>query len=686
MKRSAWPVLLALSTLFSSCNRNEKELQLPEGVGVNLSYIDTTLSPGEDFFKYVNGGWLKQTEIPGDQGTWGSFNELAENTRKDVLAVLQQAADSEAYPEGSDQRKAADFYAIGMDSALAEQVGLQPLAPFFEQIEAIKTKEDLQAYFVRQQLSGGDAFFTLFIDSDLKKSDEVALFLAGSGLGLPEREYYLKDDPKSKEIRQRYLEHVARMLEITGLENSQAIIYAQGILKLETSLASATMTKEDRRDPDKTYNKKSINELRTLLPSFSWKNYLEVLNVKNVDTLIVVDTDFLPAVEKIISSKDMEITKAYLRWHLINGAAPYLNYDVVKADFDFYSNYLQGVEQMRPRWKRVLSTTDHYLGEAIGQLYVDKHFPPEAKKKALEMVENIKLAFADRVQSLAWMSDSTKKKALDKLSTFTVKIGYPDEWKDYVAFVVEKNPETASFINNVMKGEQFRFKRELNKLGKPVNRKEWFMTPQTVNAYYNPSFNEIVFPAAILQPPFYDYRADEALNYGGIGAVIGHEISHGFDDQGSKFDGQGNRNDWWTAEDLEKFTQRGKALADQFSQYEPLEGVFVQGDFTLGENIGDLGGVSVAYDGLQRYLKEHGPIGRIDGFTPEQRFFLSWGTIWRVKYRDETLRTRVKNDPHSPGMYRANGPLTNMTEFYSAFDVKEGDKMYRSEAERVKIW
>jgi len=347
---------------------------------------------------------------------------------------------------------------------------------------------------------------------------------------------------------------------------------------------------------------------------------------------------------------------------------------------------MRGVDQMRPRWKRVLNTTDGFLGEAIGKLYVDENFPPEAKQKAMEMVENIKLAFADRIKNVEWMSDSTKKASLKKLSTFTVKIGYPDEWKNYAGLVIEKAPEKASYYQNVANASKFVVQQNIAKLGKPVNTKEWQMTPQTVNAYYNPLFNEIVFPAGILQPPFYNYKADEAVNYGGIGAVIGHEISHGFDDQGSQFDAEGNLKNWWQEEDLKKFKERGKALADQFGKYEPLPGVLVQGEFTLGENIGDLGGLSVAYDGLQRFYREHKRPGLIDGYTPEQRFYLSWATVWRIKYKDETLRTQVNTDPHSPGMFRANGPISNIKEFYDAFGVKPGDKMYREEKDRVKIW
>jgi putative endopeptidase len=680
------PGLIALSILACSCSNKPAETKLPGGVGIDISNMDTTADPAADFFRYANGGWLDRAEIPSDRGSWGSFAELREKTQSAVLSVLNSASKSDEYPAGSDQRKASDFFDVGMDSVLAEGAGITPLAAFLDRIDAIRSKGDIQKYFTHQQQHGGQALFAAQVYSDLKKSDRISIYLAGAGIGLPEREYYFARDQKSKEIREKYVEHVAHMLELAGTEKNKAGSQASAIMSIETKLAGGTLKKEDKRDPDKVYNKRSLADLARLLPSFSWEDYLLDIGLKDIDSLIVEDIDFLPAVEQVISGTDVEDMKAYFRWHLINLAAPYLNHDLVKADFDFYSGYLGGVEQMRSRWKRVLEETDGALGEALGKLYVDKNFPPEAKQKALEMVENIKLAFGERIKDLDWMSDSTKQKALQKLASFNVKIGYPDEWRDYAGLRVGKDPEKSSYLENVLNANRFNFEREMSKYGKPVDRKEWEMTPQTVNAYYNPLFNEIVFPAAILQPPFYDYRADEAINYGGMGAVIGHEISHGFDDQGSKFDSNGNLKDWWTETDLAKFRDKGTALADQFSKYEPLDSVFVNGEFTLGENIGDLGGLSAAYDGLQLFFKNNERPGPIDGLTPEQRFFVSWATIWRIKFRDETLRTQVRTDPHSPGMYRAAGPLTNMEAFYEAFDVKEGDKMYRPEAERVKIW
>ncbi|MEZ4972068.1 MAG: M13 family metallopeptidase [Cyclobacteriaceae bacterium] len=669
--------------LLASCSTSTNETVKQEGL--ELSNMDTTVRPQDDIFRFANGAWLDRTVIPGDKGSWGSGNEVFEHNNEVLLELLKTAASNPEYVEGSDQRKASDFYSIGMDSLLAEKVGVSVLEPTFKTISEIKNNKSLTTYLANQELEGGGAFFGIFIIPDLKQAEKVAAYFGSGGLGLPERDYYLKTDEKSKETREEYVKHVSRMLQLTGESLEVANKHAIQILALETKLASATLTKEESRDPSKQYHKRSVTDLAQVVPAVDWKSYLGTLGVAE-DTLIVTEPKFMIECQQILASGKWDEIQTYLKWSALNGAAPFLNHSVVQESFDFNGKYLNGVEQMRPRWKRVMSTTNNFLGEAIGQLYVDKVFPPEAKAKALEMVENIKLAMADRIKQLDWMSDSTKQMALNKLSTINVKVGYPDEWKSYAGLQIEKSPEKSSYYQNAVNASRFQVRQAINKLGKPVNKKEWQMTPQTVNAYYNPLFNEIVFPAGILQPPFYNYKADEAVNYGGIGAVIGHEISHGFDDSGSRFDAEGNLKNWWGEEDLEKFKGKGKALADQYSSYEPLEGQHLQGEFTLGENIGDLGGIIIAYEGLQRYLREKGNPGLIDGYTPEQRFFLSWATIWRTKYRDEYLRTLINTDPHSPNQYRASVPLTNVDQFYKAFDVKEGDKLYRSESDRVKIW
>lgn len=685
MKIAYFSTAVLAAGLLISCTADKNEKSLPEGVGINVSYMDTTVKPADDLFRFVNGGWLSKQDIPDDLGAYGSFTELREENQKVLLDILRKAGESEQYKEGSDQRKAADFYTVGMDSLMAEKAGVAVLEPYIRNIEAIQNKKDVQEYLEQDVLNGGSAFFNIAVYPDLKRSDRMVAYVTSGGIGLPERDYYLKTDEKSREIRQKYVEYITNLFTLSGVKAAEAKKNAETVLQIETRLAKNMLSKEDSRDPYKSYFPKSIADLSKLSPAVDWKDYLNSLDIK-LDTVIVSEPAYLQEYTRILNDTQLADIRTYLKAGLLRSAAPFMSHDFVKESFDFNQKYLTGVEQMRPRWKRVLATTNNLVGEAIGQLYVDETFPPEAKQKAMDMVDNIKLAFADRIRQLDWMSDSTKEMALKKLSSFRVKIGYPEKWIDYSGLEVSKDPEEASYFSNVVNANRFESKRQLAKLGKPVDREEWEMTPQTVNAYYNPLFNEIVFPAAILQPPFYDYRADEAVNYGGIGAVIGHEISHGFDDQGAKFDAQGNLKNWFTEKDLSSFEERGKSLAGQFDKYEPLPGVFVQGQFTLGENIGDLGGITAAYEGLQRFYRENERPGPIDGFTPEQRFFISWATIWRIKYRDETLRTQVLTDPHSPGMFRANGPLTNFSPFYEAFDVKEGDKMFRSEAERVKIW
>ncbi|WP_235893372.1 M13 family metallopeptidase [Litoribacter populi] len=669
--------------LMVGCSQQSSVTEGGEVQAINLNYMDSTTRPQDDFFQFVNGGWLEKTEIPGDQGRWGSFNELREFNNEAVLRVLEKASESDEFQEGSDQRKAADFYRIGMDSTLAENRGMEPLKPWFEEIDQISNVEDLQAYMVKQQKKGGGAFFGLGVNTDLKDSEKMALYVSQSGLGLPDRDYYVEDNEKFNDLRQKYQKHVASALKLANVDDAEGA--AQRIMDLETRLAKASKTRIEMRDPEGRYNKYTLSEMNKLTPSFDWKGYLAELNA-DTEEVIVSTPKFMEEVEKIIKEVPASTWQEYLKWNVVNSASSYLSYDFVKNNFDFYGKELQGTDEMRPRWKRVLATTERAAGEAIGKLYTEEYFPQEAKEKAQEMVDNIMLAMGERIRNLDWMTDETKEKALEKLGTFNVKIGFPDEWKSYADLEVDGDPETASYFDNAMKSSEFRFNENISKLGKPIDKNEWFMTPQTVNAYYNPTWNEIVFPAGILQPPFYDYRADAAVNYGGIGGVIGHEISHGFDDQGSRYDAQGNLRNWWQDEDLENFQERTGQLVAQYDSYEPLDGVNVKGSLTLGENIGDLGGVLVAFDGLKKHLDEHGRPESIDGFTPEQRFFISWATIWRTKSREEALRTQIQTDPHSPAMYRGNGPLVNIDAFYEAFNVQEGDGMYKAPEDRVRIW
>ena len=677
MRHLLWLVTILLTGSVSESIAQQNPTDPP---GLSVADMDTTVNPGEDFYRFANGGWLDQAKIPADQGSWSSFNELREYNNEVLLEVLENATASGKYGAGSDQMKAATFYQIGMDSTLAEEVGTQPLQPTLEKIDAISSKEDVLSVVGELQMMGITPFFNMYVWTDRKKSDQMIMQVSQGGLGMPNRDYYVKTDSTSEAIKAKYLDFVADMLGYVGGENTEAA--AQQIYDLEMALAEASMDNVERRDPIKTYNKFALSALDEHTPQFAWSTLFEQMETATVDSVIVGQPDFLKKMNELLAEQELSVIKNYLKFNVINTAASYLNHEIVNRNFEFYSKTIRGTDEMRPRWKRVLANADDALGFAIGKLYVDDVFPPAAKDSAQQMVEYIKEAFAQRIDNLPWMSDSTKQRAQKKLSSFNVKIGYPDQWETYENLTVGED----SYVENVMTSNVYSMRDNLDKLGKPVDKDEWFMSPQTVNAYYSPTFNEIVFPAGILQPPFYDYKADAAVNFGGIGAVIGHEISHGFDDNGSRYDGDGNMNNWWSEADREKFDERTGKLGAQYDAYEPLDSVFVNGKFTMGENIGDLGGVLSAYDGLKLYLADQGQPDDIQGFTPEQRFFLSWATIWRSKYKDETLRNQVMTDPHSPGMYRATGPLVNVDGFYEAFDIDKDDPMYKAETKRVYIW
>ena len=657
--------------------------ETPErSAGIDLADMDTTVSPREDFYRFANGGWLDRTEIPADEGRWSSFNELRDNNNNVLLEVLENATASGKYDASSDQMKAAQFYEVGMDSTLAEQVGVEPLKPWLQKIDAAPDVKSLRSVLGELRMKGISPFFSMYVTTDRKKSDEMIMHVSQGGLGLPNRDYYTQSDSTSKAIKTQYVAFITDMLGYIGYEAPAAQQSAQAIMEFETALAEASMTNVERRDPVKTYNKYALAELDRQTPQFQWSAFFEQLDADPVDSVVVGQPAFLKKMDELLARQDLSVIKDYLKFNVINEAAAYLNHEVVNRNFEFYGKVIQGTDEMRPRWKRVLGDTDDAVGFAVGKLYVDDVFPPAAKDSAEQMVEYIKKSFANRIQQLPWMSDETKARAQEKLESFNVKIGYPDTWETYEDLTIGDS----SYLANVYSANEYAMRDNLDKLGKPVDKEEWFMTPQTVNAYYSPTFNEIVFPAGILQPPFYDYRADAAVNFGGIGAVIGHEISHGFDDNGSRYDNKGNMNNWWTEEDRQKFDERTGQLAAQYDAYEPLDSVFVNGKFTLGENIGDLGGVLAAYDGLELYLEDQGRPENLQGFTPEQRFFISWATIWRTKAKDESIRNQVMTDPHSPGIYRATGPLTNVEGFYEAFNVSESDPMYKADSARVYIW
>ena len=684
----------AVASLGITACKTEKAETAEKIPGIVLENMDTSVKPSDDFFRYVNGSWLDKTEIPADRTRWGGFGELRKQTDADVLTILNEAIEQGNFPKikdtqgneiDSDQQKAVNYYESIMDTVARNSQGLDPLKPYLAKIDEIKTKKDVEDYITNMAPYGGGAFYGFGVFNDLKDSKINAGYLGSGGLGLS-RDYYVDEDEDTKGKLKKYEGFVAKMFQKLGDDEATATKNAATVVAFESSLAKPMMTKEDRRDTRKMYNPMSVEELQTLAPAIDWDAHLKGIGVANIDKVIVTDPNYFKAFNTIFTERSVEDMKTLLRWNAINGAAGLLSTDLETANWEFYSRDLRGAKAQRPRNERALASVNGSIGEALGKLYVDKKFPPEAKKKAKEMIDNVMLGFEKRIKGLTWMSDSTKQKALEKLNRLTVKIAYPDKWKDYSALQVKGVKQGGSYFENAINVSKWNYDKDMAKLGKPVDRTEWGMSPQTVNAYFNPVNNEIVFPAAILQPPFYNYQADEAVNYGGIGAVIGHEISHCFDDSGARFDADGNLNNWWTDEDLEKFTAEGKALIGQYDALIAIDDVHVNGTFTLGENIGDLGGVNAAYEGLQIFLDKNGRPGEIDGFTPEQRFFLSWGTIWRTKARPEAIKNQIKTDPHSPGNFRAYVPLKNVDAFYKAFDIKEGDKMYLKPEDRVKIW
>ena len=644
--------------------------------------MDTSVKPQDDFFMYANGGWIKNTEIPPEYSRWGSFNQLVEHNNDALHEIVEKAASSHVDPKTNPNvQKVGDYYASGMDEKTIDAARIQPIQDEFKRIDVIKDRNDLLKEIAHLHTIGVDAFFGFGSGQDAKDSTREISQAVQGGLGLPDRDYYTKTDEASKKLRDQYLAHVAKMLTLLGEPAEKAADDAKKIMALETSLAQASRTRVELRDPQKNYNKMTQKDLQALTSDWNWADYFKGINLVEPGDINVQQPEFFKAANAAFVSTPIDDWKTYLRWHLVNATAPELSKDFVNEDFNFKDGVLRGTKQIKPRWKRVVISTDGAIGEALGKLYVADYFPPEAKARALELVNNLKEALSDRIKTLEWMDEPTKQQALKKLAAFTVKIGYPDKWRDYSLLKVDRGP----FVLNAIRAENFEVNRELKKIGKPVDRTEWGMTPPTVNAYYNPNMNEIVFPAGILQPPFFYADADDAINYGGIGAVIGHEMTHGFDDEGRQFDAAGNLRDWWSPESAAKFKERSQAVVQQYSEYEPLPGSHINGELTQGENIADIGGVKLAYAALQKALAGKSR-EKIDGLTPEQRFFLSYATIWKAKQRDEDLKLRLNTDPHSPARYRVNGPLSDIPEFAKAFNLPDTCPMVRPPDKRVNIW
>jgi predicted metalloendopeptidase len=646
---------------------------------------DTSVKPADDFFMYANGAWIKRTEIPPEESRWGNFNELIERNNDALHAIAEKAAKTKVDPKTAPEvQKVGDYYASGMNEKAIDAMRAKPLQDELAKIDAIKERPDVLQEIAHLHMIGVNAFFDFGSSQDDKDSTRDIAHAIQGGLGMPDRDYYTKTDDASKKLRDQYVEHVSKMLTLLGEPAAKAGDDAKKILALETLLAQASRTRVELRDPQKNYNKMTPAALQALTPDWNWTDYFKAIELVEPGDIDVHQPDFFKAMNTAFTSTSIDDWKAYLRWHLINATSAELSKDFVNEDFNFTQATLRGTKQIKARWKRVVRSTDGEIGEALGKLYVSENFPPEAKARALELINNLKEALSDRIKTLEWMDEPTKQAALKKLAAFTVKIGYPDKWRDYSTLKIDRGP----FVLNAIRAETFEAKRDINKIGKPVDRTEWEMTPPTVNAYYNPKMNEIVFPAGILQPPFFYAKADDAVNYGGIGCVIGHEMTHGFDDEGRQYDEVGNLRDWWSKESADEYNKRRQAVVDQYSEYEPLPGLHVNGELTQGENIADIGGVKLAYAALQKALAKN-PDARekkIDGLTPEQRFFLSFATIWKSKQRDEDLKLRLNTDPHSPGRYRVNGPLSNMPEFQKAFNIPDGSPMVRAADKRVNIW
>jgi len=646
--------------------------------GIELANMNTKVRPQDDFYQYVNGNWLANTEIPADKSSYGSFTALADKSRRDVKAIIEDTASLENVEQGSDAQKVGDLYRAFMNTEKLDELGFDPIKPMLANVDKLKTHDDVVAYFSASQKFNADSPFGFYVNNDSKDPTSYITYMGQSGLGLPTKEHYSKADEKSVKLRADYVVHVERMLKLAGMTTAKED--AEKIMALETALADIQWTRKENRDRNKTYNKFEIAKLSELAPEINWPLYFSTAGIGEKE-IIVSQPSYLKNLSSLLKATSIDDWKRYLKWNVINASAGILSNEFDRANFEFYSTTLRGTEEQEVRWKRGVSSVNGLLGEVVGKIYVEKHFKPEAKARMVKLVENLREAYRTAILDLEWMGEETKKQALDKLAKFTPKIGYPDKWRDYSDLAINSE----DLFGNYMRAAEFNYQRQVNKLGKPIDKTEWFMSPQRVNAYYNPVMNEIVFPAAILQPPFFNMEADDAVNYGGIGGVIGHEMGHGFDDQGSKSDGDGVLRNWWTDKDLEEFKLRTTKLASQYSQFEPLPGEHIDGELTLGENIGDLGGLTIAHRAYKLSLGgKTAPV--IDGFEGEERFFMGWAQVWASKYRDQAMTQQLIRGPHSPANFRGNGPIMNMPEFVKAYEVKAGDGMYRKPEDRVKIW
>ena len=678
MRTKFYLPFIALALIATSCNSKKEATQES---GIRLANLDQTINPRNDFYQYACGGWMKANPLTDEYSSFGSFDQLAENNRTQIKGLIEELAKQQSQP-GSITQKIGDLYNIAMDSAKLNADGVAPIKEYLDKLAAIKDRNGLSQEIATMHRDGFGPFFGLYVGADDMNSSMNMAQLYQGGLSLGEREYYLDDDDHTKEIRTKFEEHVDKMFQLAGFTAEEAQKAAKNVMKVETRLAEVSKSAVELRDPYANYNKITVAQLKKEVPSIDWDAYFTTIGLKDLQDVNVGQMDEIKTVADLLKKEDLDVLKAYLQWNVINTASSYLSDNFVAQNFDFYGRTLSGTKEMQPRWKRAVSAVNGVLGEAVGQMYTEKYFPAAAKERMIKLVGNLQKALGERIQGLEWMSEETKAKALEKLAAFHVKVGYPDKWRDYSSLEIKND----SYWANIIRSNHFDHDKMIAKAGKPVDKDEWLMTPQTVNAYYNPTTNEICFPAAILQYPFFDMNADDACNYGAIGVVIGHEMTHGFDDQGRQYDKDGNLKDWWTPEDAKNFKERAQVLVDYFGNIEVLPGLKANGELTLGENIADHGGLQVSFLALQKAMAEN-PLGKDEhGFTPEQRFFLSYANVWADNTRDEQIRLQTKSDPHSLGRWRVNAALPHISMWYDAFGVKEGDALYLPVEKRASIW
>ncbi len=671
--------IMALALLASTgCNSKKEAAQT---AGIKLENMDTCAVPGTDFYQYACGGWMKNNPLTSEYSRFGSFDQLAENNRTQLKGLIDELATKQNEP-GSVAQKIGDLYNMAMDSVKRNADGIAPIKPYLDRIAGIKDKAEISSLMAELRRKGLDVYFAVYVGADVMDSQKNLIQTYQSGFSLGEKEYYLDNDADKTDIRNAYKAHIAKMFELCGFTAEEAKANMEAVMNIETRLAKASFNAVEQRNPYANYHKMTLDEVKAMIPGINWDAYFNTLGLKDVKELSLSQIDPIKETANIINTVDLKDQIAYMQWKLIDFAASTLNDEIDQQNFEFYGKKMSGKQEQKPRWKRAVGVVDGILGEAVGQMYVQKYFPAEAKERMFKLVKNLQVALGERIQNLEWMSDSTKAKALDKLNTFYVKVGYPDKWRDYTALTIDKND---FYFNNIERANEFEYDYMLSKAGQPVDRDEWGMTPQTVNAYYNPTTNEICFPAGILQYPFFDMNADDAFNYGAIGVVIGHEMTHGFDDQGRQFDKEGNLKDWWNKEDAERFQERAQVMVDFFNKIEVLPGLHANGSLTLGENLADHGGLQIAYQAFKNATKDK-PLPVVDGFTPEQRFFLAYANVWAGNIRDEQIRIYTQSDPHSLGRWRVNGALPHINAWYEAFNITAEDPLFIPEENRVSIW